>query len=392
MAKAQLRLPTIWRSSPSCLATSSRRIPSLLDHQRLQQLCFSSRRCIYLAVHSNTYCKTLGLLSRNCKFSTDRNLNYYLQNRAFASSRSWHAENHTGKGPARDENSQHLSQAPPKRSLRARLSTLNAHENIYNIPNLLTFSRLLAAPAVGYLILHDQHVAAVSLFAYAGITDLIDGWMARKYHLQTVVGSVVDPMADKILMTVVVGCLAVQGTLPLWIATMIFGRDASLAIAAIYYRYTSLPEPKTLARYWDFSLPSAEVHPTTVSKLNTFLQLGLIGSTLTLPIFLQSPDLVSNLGLNVLDTVGGIEGLVKGLQYVVASTTAWSGLSYVWTNNAVTILGDDEALKRKQGVRGRAIIGVVYGAVLATAGWLYWREDAVGLDDVEELEKRIKAM
>ena len=54
----------------------------------------------------------------------------------------------------------------------------------------------------------------MGLFAYAGITDLVDGWIARKWNQQTVVGSVVDPMADKTLMTVLVGCLAVNGTLP----------------------------------------------------------------------------------------------------------------------------------------------------------------------------------
>ena len=60
----------------------------------------------------------------------------------------------------------------------------------------------------------DQHVWAVGLFAYAGISDLIDGWIARKWKLQTVVGSVIDPMADKFLMTVLVGCLAAKGALP----------------------------------------------------------------------------------------------------------------------------------------------------------------------------------
>jgi len=57
---------------------------------------------------------------------------------------------------------------------------------------------------------HNQHAWAVGLFAYAGITDLVDGWIARKWKLQTVVGSVVDPMADKILMTTLVGCLAIN--------------------------------------------------------------------------------------------------------------------------------------------------------------------------------------
>ncbi|KAL8708737.1 MAG: hypothetical protein Q9220_006463 [cf. Caloplaca sp. 1 TL-2023] len=153
-------------------------------------------------------------------------------------------------------------------------------ENIYTIPNILTFSRLIAAPVIGYLILHEQHLSALALFVYAGATDLVDGWIARRWNLQTVVGSVIDPMADKTLMTVLTVALAMQGAMPLPLAVLILGRDILLSLAAIYYRYISLPPPKTLARYWDFSLPSAEVHPTGISKVNTALQLGLIGWTM----------------------------------------------------------------------------------------------------------------
>lgn len=94
------------------------------------------------------------------------------------------------------------------------MAALPAHENIYNIPNILTFTRLVAAPVIGYLILHEQHVAALSLFIYAGATDLIDGWIARKWNLQTVVGTIIDPMADKTLMTVLTVSLAMQGAMP----------------------------------------------------------------------------------------------------------------------------------------------------------------------------------
>jgi cardiolipin synthase len=63
-------------------------------------------------------------------------------------------------------------------------------------------------------VLHDYHTAALSLFVYAGVTDLVDGWIARRWKLQTVVGTVIDPMADKTLMTVLTVCLAVKGILP----------------------------------------------------------------------------------------------------------------------------------------------------------------------------------
>lgn len=91
---------------------------------------------------------------------------------------------------------------------------LPAHENIYTLPNILTFSRLIAAPVVGYLIIHDLYIPALGLFIYAGVTDLVDGWIARRWGLQTVVGTVIDPMADKVLMTVVTVCLAVKEVLP----------------------------------------------------------------------------------------------------------------------------------------------------------------------------------
>ncbi len=69
-----------------------------------------------------------------------------------------------------------------------------------------------------------------------------------------------------------------------YLAGLILGRDVLLGFAAIYYRYISLPPPKTFARFWNFSLPSAEVHPTTISKVNTALQLGLIGATVGMPL------------------------------------------------------------------------------------------------------------
>jgi len=105
----------------------------------------------------------------------------------------------------------------PRQTLKIKdrlLSTLTPRENIYTVPNVLTFSRLLAAPVIGYLVLHDYHAWAVGLFAYAGITDLVDGYIARRWKQQTVVGTVIDPMADKTLMTILTVCLAVKGALP----------------------------------------------------------------------------------------------------------------------------------------------------------------------------------
>lgn len=259
-------------------------------------------------------------------------------------------------------------------------ATRPKNENIYNIPNFLTFTRLVAAPTTAYLLLHDQHTAALLLFAYAGITDLIDGYLARKWKLQTVAGSVMDPMADKALMIIMTATLGIKGLIPASLAALILGRDASLAIAAIYYRYASLPAPKTFLRYWDFSLPSAEVHPTTVSKYNTFLQLLLLGSALALPVLTADSHhlpVLHDLGLGDLD----LQAAKRYFEYVVAATTVWSGASYAFLKSAVTILGDDAALKAKQGARGRAIIGVTFGGVLLVSLWL-----AVAVDEKRDEE------
>jgi len=259
-----------------------------------------------------------------------------------------------------------------------KLPTVTTHENIYNIPNFLTLTRLIATPLVGYLIIHNQHLYAFSLFTYAAFSDLLDGWIARKWKLQTVVGSVVDPMADKFLMTTLVTCLAVNGSLPMPLFVLIVGRDASLAVSALYYRYASLPAPKTMARYWDFSLPSAEVHPTTISKGNTFLQLSLLG-TLLCTNLLHDPSATTGaaggLLLSIQEMLGGEQGvrtMVQGMSAVVASTTIYSGLEYTWSKKAVVILGGDEALKRKQGFTGRMIMAGGFGSFIALAAWLWY--------------------
>jgi len=220
------------------------------------------------------------------------------------------------------------------------LSSATPHENIYTIPNILTFSRLLAAPVIGYLVLHDQHAWAFGLFAYAGLTDLVDGWIARRFNQQTVVGTVIDPMADKSLMTILTVCLGIQGGLPWWCATVIVGRDVLLAISAIYYRYISLPPPKTFARFWDFSLPSAEVHPTAISKVNTALQLGLIGWTVGMPLMVGWAG-AAGYG-------GALEIGLMGMQHLVVVTTVWSGASYLYSTDAVKILSHKDIEQREK--------------------------------------------
>lgn len=173
--------------------------------------------------------------------------------------------------------------------------------------------------------MNGSYPLALGLFVYAGVTDLVDGYIARRWNSQTVVGTILDPAADKALMTVVVGVLGWEGILPVPLAVLILGRDVVLSLTAFYYRYISLPPPRTMARYWDFSLPSAEVKPTQISKVNTFLQLGLIGATMTGLAFPEMMGETAQAGLEV-------------SWWIVGGTTIWSGASYLG-KGGVKILG-----------------------------------------------------
>ncbi len=87
-------------------------------------------------------------------------------------------------------------------------------ENIYTVPNLLTLSRIVATPLIGYLIVeHCYYEASIALLV-ASATDVLDGWIARRCKQQTYLGSVLDPMADKVLMTTLVLSLAHADLIP----------------------------------------------------------------------------------------------------------------------------------------------------------------------------------
>ena len=134
----------------------------------------------------------------------------------------------------------------------------------------------MSAPAIGYFIIKQQPEIALAGIIFAGLSDGIDGWIARKYNRKTALGSVLDPLADKILMTTLVYSLYSVGHLSLPLASLILGRDLLLIGGTFYYRYKTLPSPKTLSRYFDLALPTAEVKPPLISKINTALQLSLM--------------------------------------------------------------------------------------------------------------------
>lgn len=147
------------------------------------------------------------------------------------------------------------------------------------IPNALTMIRMVLAPYVAYCLLHDQAVAAVYSFAVAGALDGIDGWVARRFNQSSVIGSYLDPLADKILVGCTSCALMSVGALPWWSVLIIVGRDAGLIAGGLWHRYTT--KPQGVPFFSTSHASTMQVEPSPLSKANTALQVILLTCGLT---------------------------------------------------------------------------------------------------------------
>ena len=166
-------------------------------------------------------------------------------------------------------------QLPSKYLLRPTSTTppdQRKTDHIWTIPNILTFARIGSSPILGYLIINAHYPAALSLFIVSGLTDLIDGWIARRYPSQaSALGSFLDPLADKILVGIVVISLAYVNLIPLWLLALILSRDVAIMCAAAYLRVKSVPPPRTLKKILDMKNATVQLYPTFVSKVGYLL-------------------------------------------------------------------------------------------------------------------------
>lgn len=219
------------------------------------------------------------------------------------------------------------SKAAAEASSKAANEVSKTSQEIYTIPNILTMTRIASTPFIGAFIVSGHLTAAISVFLYSCLTDFIDGFLARRYNMKSVLGSILDPAADKFLMTVCTGALAWQGTMPLYAAGAIFGRDLLLSLLAFRIRYMSLPPPKTLYRFFDMSITTHTVHPNWLGKVNTALQMIYIGGLVLVP---------------GLEQIAGAHDILHDVFHyfgiVVTATTVLSGLSYLSSKNAAKIV------------------------------------------------------
>ena len=167
------------------------------------------------------------------------------------------------------------------------------------IPNLLCIGRMLLVPPLVWLLAHEQYGFALALVLSAGATDGLDGFLAKHFGWRTRLGGLLDPAADKLLLSSVFLTLGFVRLVPLWLVGLVVARDVVIASGALAYRVLIGPFS------WRARL---------VSKLNTAAQLAFVRARLVRAALAQpSPA--------VLELLGGI----------VVATTILSGVDYVWT-------------------------------------------------------------
>lgn len=137
-----------------------------------------------------------------------------------------------------------------------------------NLPNLLTLIRILLIPLFVILIINQSLWWALIIFALAGITDGIDGLIARITRQRTELGAYLDPIADKLLLAAGFITLAIIGMLPSWLAVIVITRDMIILLGILVMILTHVP---------------LKIQPSTISKITTSLQISTILLVLMAP-------------------------------------------------------------------------------------------------------------
>lgn len=166
------------------------------------------------------------------------------------------------------------------------------------LPNIITLFRIGMAPLLLLLLKDHQYVLAFYVFIVAGVSDGLDGFIAKRFGYVSQLGAILDPLADKLLVVTCYVMLSLDGHIPFWLLLTVVFRD--LLIVAGYLIHVSMSG-------------AMQMRPSYASKINTFMQIFLV---------------VAILGNQAFDLSLGL--WVQALIFVVFLTTVVSGLHYLW--------------------------------------------------------------
>ena len=132
-------------------------------------------------------------------------------------------------------------------------------------PNILSALRLVAAPIAAVLVLDGIDVAALCVFVFAGLSDALDGYLAKRFALTSRFGAWLDPAADKLLMLASFVTLTMVGAVPLWLTVLVIGRDVAIVLGVGLARLLAAP---------------LQIEPLTIGKASTVVQVAYVALVL----------------------------------------------------------------------------------------------------------------
>lgn len=169
-----------------------------------------------------------------------------------------------------------------------------------NLPNVITSLRIFLIPVFLYFLARDEIIMAIGVLLLASMTDMLDGFIARRWHLRTELGSYLDPAADKILFLSTFIIFTIKGEIPLWFTAIIIARDLIIVSGSFYFRCKDA----------DF-----KIQPTMAGKWSVFFQICVLGSVLLKKLF---PEIVNT-----------INYILPPLIYLTLFISLSSGFQYV---------------------------------------------------------------
>jgi cardiolipin synthase len=128
-----------------------------------------------------------------------------------------------------------------------------------HVPNLLSAARLLLAPYIFWLMWRREYGAVLVWFLLSGITDGVDGWIARKCNAQSRLGAMLDPIGDKLLLSGSFLVLAIDGAMEKWLAALVLGRDVVILLFAAAVLLRSKKKVEFPPSWWGKSSTVAQI-------------------------------------------------------------------------------------------------------------------------------------
>lgn len=167
-----------------------------------------------------------------------------------------------------------------------------------NVPNLISLLRVLLVPLLLYFLARHAYIQALAVFLVAGVSDAVDGYLARRLNQLTQIGAILDPIADKLMIVSGLVTLTLLAQIPAWLTITLLVRDLVIVSGAIAYRLRA---------------GSLEMAPTALGKLHIALVFTLLALVM------------GNAG-----GVAPISSSLPALFVLILVTGITSGIQYVW--------------------------------------------------------------